>query len=385
MFVFSVVFFCHPVDASHGDRGGDRAKLVSFLTTNICAGINRRPARSEASLYVRGQLQGLRRSTNLSFFVLSITDLCGLLTQLWHNFCLNPYIYEIDAPLEFGEIQVLTAGKPNACLVRITCWITVYITAERCLSIALPLKIKQIMTFKRNVCILSFIYFINVASLVPLYFSAYLSWNLNTQQNKTKLGVSYRSNKLVIQDLLYIFQASLALGAFACAVFFTSLLIISLKRQSDWRRKSASDQDQGKMMSNREKNTVRMVIVVASVLIICYTPACTSSIVSAIIQDYTITGHQSNIFQAVWSFGFLFHSVNSSITIILYYKMSSKYKSSFQEIFSACCLRHGHTQHMQNDSTHILCQANTVQTKDNSNIHLNTVTIGKYGDISCTL
>ncbi|KAI8773489.1 growth hormone secretagogue receptor type 1 [Biomphalaria glabrata] len=280
--------------------------------------------------------QGLRMSMNLSFFILAITDLMGLLTQLWHNFCLNPYIDQMNAPLEFMEIQFLTAGNPNACLVRITGWITVYITAERCLSIAIPLKIKQVVTFERTAIILLIIYIINVASLVPLYFSAYFSWNFYPQHNRTMLGVSYKSNKLIIQDLLYIFQASLALVAFACAIIFTSILIITLKEKSKWRQKSTFDKDQNKPMSNREKKTVRMVIVVASVLIVCYTPACTNSIVSAIIQDYTITGRQSNIFQAVWSFGFLFHSVNSSITILLYHRMSSKYKITFQQMFSGC-------------------------------------------------
>ncbi|KAK6990390.1 growth hormone secretagogue receptor type 1 [Biomphalaria glabrata] len=280
--------------------------------------------------------QGLKKSLNLCFFLLAVTDLMGLLTQLWHNFCLNSYVSYINAPLVFGEIQILTAGKPNACLVRITGWITVYITAERCLSIAMPLKIKQIVTFERKALILLFIYLVNVASLVPLYFSAYFSWNFIPAKNTTFLGVSYRSNKLVIQDLLYIFQASLALAAFACTVMFTSILIVSFKKNAEWRQKSTFDSDQTKTKSKRENRTVRMVIVVACVLIVCYTPACVSSLVSAVIQDYSITGRQSNIFEAVWSFGFLLHSVNSSINMLLYYRMSGKYKTTVQEMFSSC-------------------------------------------------
>ncbi|CAL1538427.1 unnamed protein product, partial [Lymnaea stagnalis] len=277
--------------------------------------------------------QGLRRSMNLSFFVLSLTDFCGLLTQVWHNFCLNPYIDRMGVPLDFMEIQFLTAGNPNACLVRVTCWITVYITAERCLSIAIPLKIKQIVTFERTVLILVFVYLINVGALVPLYFSAYFSWKVYPGLNRTLLGVSYRSNKLIIQDLLYIFQATLGLVAFAAVIIFTTILIVNLRRKSEWRKKSTYDKDQSTPMTSREKKTIRMVIVVACVLIVCYTPAATNSIVSSIVQDYTITGRQSNIFQAVWSFGFLFHSVNSSINIFLYYSMSSKYKATFDEMF----------------------------------------------------
>ncbi|KAI8793161.1 growth hormone secretagogue receptor type 1 [Biomphalaria glabrata] len=284
--------------------------------------------------------QGLKNSMNLSFFVLAITDLMGLLTQLWHNFCLNPYVSLIDAPVSFTEIQFLTAGSPNACLVRITGWITVYITGERCLSIALPLKIKQIVTFERTAAILICIYLVNMASLAPLYFSAYFSWKIDPTHNATIMGVDFSSNIASILDLVFIFMVTLALMAFSCAIILTTILIISLKQKSKWRQASTYDKDNGdKGLSSKDKKTIRMVIVVASVLIVCYTPASINSILTPLVPGYSINGDQSNSFEAGWSFAFLLHSINSSVTMLLYYNMSSKYKSTFHQIFPMCiCL-----------------------------------------------
>ncbi|KAH9487559.1 hypothetical protein Btru_072672 [Bulinus truncatus] len=287
--------------------------------------------------------QGLRNSTNLSFFLLAMTDFMGLLTQLWHNFCLNPYVAQLDAPVNFMEIQFLTAGSPNACLVRITGWITVYITAERCLSIAIPLKIKQIVTFERTAAILFCIYLVNMAALAPLYFSAYFAWKVDPVRNTTYLGVDFRSNIQSILDIVYILLATLALLAFSLAIILTSILIITLKQKSRWRQESAHEKDPGGL-SNRDRKTVRMVIVVASVLIVCYTPASINSITSALVPGYIITGSQSNSFEAGWSFAFLLHSVNSSITMLLYYRMSSKYKATFHQMFPGCVLDQSKTK-----------------------------------------
>ncbi|XP_059177307.1 probable G-protein coupled receptor B0563.6 [Physella acuta] len=280
--------------------------------------------------------QGLKRSTNSSFFAMAVSDLCGVLTQVWHNFCLDPYVDRLHLPVDFMDVQYLTAGWPNSCLVRITGWITVYITAERCLSIALPLKIKQIVTPRRTACVLVFIYAINIASILPLYFSAYFSWNFYPLYNTTKLGISFRPNKLEIESLIFIFQASLAITAFISVIIFTSVLVVKLKKKSKWRQKSTFDKDQTESMSNRERRTVSLIILVATVLIVCYSPAVVCSITTTLYPAFSITGPQSNLFHIAWSFGFLCHSINSSVTIFLYYSMSSKYRATFNQLFPLC-------------------------------------------------
>uniref|UniRef100_A0A2C9L841 G-protein coupled receptors family 1 profile domain-containing protein n=1 Tax=Biomphalaria glabrata TaxID=6526 RepID=A0A2C9L841_BIOGL len=279
--------------------------------------------------------QGLRKSMNLSLFSISVSDFLGLVLQIWHNFCLNPYVGQIESPLDFMQIQYLTAGWPNVTAVRITGWTTAFMTLERCLSIAIPLKIKQFITFRRSVFIIIMIYVLNVTALSPLYLSAYFSWYNSPSYNHTKLGVSFRDNKLEMQGLVFIFHASLSITSFLLVVIFTAILVLKLKQKSKWRKEATHDNNQNEAISNRERKTVMLTIAVAVVLIVCYTPAVVGSITTAITPDFAITGKQANVFHAVFSFAFVLHSINSSINVAVYYKMSSRYRQTFQKLFLA--------------------------------------------------
>uniref|UniRef100_A0A2C9LXQ6 G-protein coupled receptors family 1 profile domain-containing protein n=1 Tax=Biomphalaria glabrata TaxID=6526 RepID=A0A2C9LXQ6_BIOGL len=277
--------------------------------------------------------QGLRKSMNLSLFSISVSDFLGLVLQIWHNFCLNPYVGQIESPLDFMQIQYLTAGWPNVTAVRITGWTTAFMTLERCLSIAMPLKIKQVITFSRSLCIITVIYVLNLTALTPLYLSAYLAWYLSPGQNTTKLGVLFTDNTLEMQGLVFVFHASLSIAAFIFVFIFTAILVLKLKQKSKWRKQATHDNDQNEALSTRERKTVLLTIAVAFVLIVCYTPAVVGSITTTIAPDFGINGRQANVFHAVYSFAFLLHSTNSSINVAVYYKMSSRYRQTFQELF----------------------------------------------------
>ncbi|CAL1534771.1 unnamed protein product, partial [Lymnaea stagnalis] len=270
--------------------------------------------------------QGLTNSINISFFAMAVSDLCALVTLLWLNICLNPYIANVDSPIVFVEIQYLTAGWPHGCAARITSWITAYVTAERCLSIVLPLKVKQIVTPRRTTVILVLIYVINILTLVPEYSTVYFAWNSYPGKNHTMLGLAFRSNRPVTEGLVFTFHAAFAILSFTANVVFTSILVTRLKTSAKWRRKSTVDNEQSEIKAARDKKTMTMIILVAIILIICYTPTVVFSIVSTMVPEFGVVGRQSNIFHAAWSFAFLTHSINSSINIFLYYSMSSKYK-----------------------------------------------------------
>ncbi|CAL1529853.1 unnamed protein product, partial [Lymnaea stagnalis] len=285
--------------------------------------------------------QGLKRSTNLSFFTMAVTDTLEIVFQIWHNVCLNPYLLHVDSSVDFYEIQYLTAGTPSVLLVRITGWITVYVTAERCLSIAAPLKIKQIVTPRRTAAILVFIYVMNYAGLIPIYFAAYFSWKLSPARNRTKLGMSFRDDVDQILSSTSSFHSGMTVTAFVLVIIFTSILVFFLKQKSKWRRASTAQAGQTGTVSSRERKTVFTVIVVAAVLIVCYTPGISFDFVTSINQDFSLTGKHANVFQAAWSFAFLLHSVNSSINVLLYYKTSTRYRQTVRGMFPRCFKNRG--------------------------------------------
>ncbi|KAK0051138.1 growth hormone secretagogue receptor type 1 [Biomphalaria pfeifferi] len=278
--------------------------------------------------------QGLRMSVNMSLFAISVSDLIGLIFQVWHNFCLNPYLELADLPIDFLSVQILTAGSPNIALSRITCWITMYITAERCLSILLPLRIRNVVTFKRTVVILLFCYSLNLSFYLPIYSANYLSWTFYPSINRTKLAFTGTSNTLVVSFIMNVSHFYLSVIAFICNVIFTAILVVSLKKKSEWRRSATFVGDQNEALTSRDKKTVTMVIVVAAILIVCYSPGVTSCFVEIFVPDFYIFAKQKNVFHVIWSFCFMFHSINASINVIVYYKMSSKYRATLHKILS---------------------------------------------------
>ncbi|CAG5119001.1 unnamed protein product, partial [Candidula unifasciata] len=72
---------------------------------------------------------------------LSVADLVCLLILLWNNILLNPLIYTLPFfPLDQFEIVVITAVWPHVVFARISACITAFISTERCLCVAFPLK-----------------------------------------------------------------------------------------------------------------------------------------------------------------------------------------------------------------------------------------------------
>ncbi|KAK7002784.1 G-protein coupled receptor AH9.1 [Biomphalaria glabrata] len=276
--------------------------------------------------------QGLRVSINLSLFAMSLSDLIGLIFQVWHKFCLNPYLELADLPIDFLSVQILTAGSPNIAMSRITCWITMYITAERCLSVLLPLRIRNIVTFKRTAVILLFCYSINLAFYFPVYSSSSLDWSFDPNVNRTLFTIVDNNRTMMVSLLMNVSHFYLSVIAFICNVIFTAILVVSLKKKSDWRRSATFVGDQNEALTRRDKKTVTMVITVAAILIVCYSPGVTSCFVEIFVPDFSIFAKQRNVYQVIWSFCFLFHSVNASINVIVYYRISSKYRTTFNKI-----------------------------------------------------
>ncbi|CAG5114702.1 unnamed protein product, partial [Candidula unifasciata] len=84
--------------------------------------------------------QGFKDPINVTLIGLSISDLGCLVTLIWLNICFTPSFQQADLPFDPTGILYLTAGWPHVIFTRVTSWITAFITLERCLCIALPLK-----------------------------------------------------------------------------------------------------------------------------------------------------------------------------------------------------------------------------------------------------
>lgn len=280
--------------------------------------------------------QGFSYNVNIALFGLTISDICCLVMLVWSSICLNPLLATSRIPWRTEEVMYLTGAWPHVCFCRITSFITVYITVERYLSIAIPLKIKQIVTPKRTTLTICLIYVVNIMTLVPEYTTSYLDWVRVPERNISLLGIKFTSSRPSVDGLCYVMHSLFSMTSFFGVVVFTCVLVIKLRQSSEWRQKTTLYNENRSCVSAREQRTVKMVVLIASILIVCYIPG--ASIATAVFivgPDLSIKGRHINICVAIWSIAYCFQSVNSSINIFIYYRMSSKYRDTFQMFFNS--------------------------------------------------
>lgn len=283
--------------------------------------------------------RGLDNTVNISLFGIAISDLGSLITTLWMNICFNPLLEESHSPMVTSEVQYLTAGWPHVCFTRITCCITVYVTAERCTCITAPLKVKHIFTPTRTKVIICSIYLLMAVSLIPEYITGYIGWKFYPPRNETLLRLVFTSDRPKIEGLVFVLNSTLALCSFIAVIVCTVVLVWKLKVTAKWRQSSTFNLEQFHNFSVRDKKTVNMIVLIAIILIICYTPGTALLMVTFFEPEFSVSGRYVNTFIAAWTFGLLLETVNSSVNIILYYKMSTRYRQTLRQLFSVCTSR----------------------------------------------
>lgn len=278
--------------------------------------------------------QGLDTTINISFFSLGISDLLGLIFQQISNIFVSPWFVKLDLPMSYSGMQFMTARIPRGLFTRVTFFITVYITAERCLCVAFPLHIKQWITPRRTVIILISIYTLTLGTAISLYSTSFIAWKFYPERNRSLLSLGFRNFKTTAFAMSYFVLATSGVVAFLSVVILTLVLVHKLGQKNNWRKTAVVQHGKFDCMSQRDRATVKMVVIIAGLLIICYIPSVFLCLVIFLVPEFTEIGRYRNIYSILWSVAMVLENINSSVNICFYYKMSSKYRRTFRELFS---------------------------------------------------
>ncbi|XP_059151504.1 uncharacterized protein LOC131937845 [Physella acuta] len=275
--------------------------------------------------------QGLSDSVTISLFALAITDLGSLVTLLWESVCLNPLFAGSDIDFVAFDIHYVTAAVPHAIFVRIAWWTTTFITFERCLCIALPLKVKQIITPRRTVIFLVIISVVTFIGVSPLFICAYIGWHYFPSMNRTLLARIFKDDGPYIESIGSTYIVVSQFSSFILDVIFTGLIVHQLQVKSRWRSEATSA---GEGMALRDKKVVKMVTLISCIFIVCLMPSCINFLLGVVYASaYSLAGVQQNLFLLSWSVILTLEGVNSSVNIFVYYTMSSNYRNIFRGLF----------------------------------------------------
>ncbi|XP_012941610.1 growth hormone secretagogue receptor type 1-like [Aplysia californica] len=276
--------------------------------------------------------QGFKDTVNISLFSLAISDIGTLIPILWASIGINPFLVNADLPFDLQEVVYLTAGWPGICFSRISGWITAFITLERCLCIAVPLKVKTMITVKRTVIVLVSIYVTMIGALLPVFYAIRLEPRYSPLKNETKFRMVYIPNGFAIERVLFLINAFSQLITFGIVIICSIILVKNLISKSKW-RKSTSNSGDHDSFSNRDKKVVKLVLFIAIIFIVCLLPSVINFIAQSFEPEYTASGKYEDLFFLIWSFSTFLTATNSAVNIFVYYNMSSKYKQILDKMF----------------------------------------------------
>ncbi|GFS05382.1 growth hormone secretagogue receptor type 1 [Elysia marginata] len=285
--------------------------------------------------------QGFADRMNISLMGLAISDLGCLLTLQWMNLCFNPlFRFSPKIPFDSLEVQYITGGWPHACFARTTGLITAYITAERCLCIAAPLKVKTILTHKRTTFVIVIIFVLMFGSTAPIYSVNLLGPKFYPGDppvwNRTLIGLVFTENRDQVEQITFALNNVFGYIAFLLVTIFTSVLVSKLRKNVRWRRdnaKSAISGGKQDVNALRDARVIKMVTSISTIFIVCFFPVTIIFIGIMAVPGLGLVGRYSNMFHVTCSFGFALETINSSVNLFVYLKMSSKFKATFDSVF----------------------------------------------------
>lgn len=317
---YAVLFFT--------DKVRDVFVLINF--TSLCGGISFVGMVANVINLIVFYRLGLNTTIHISFFSLAVSDLCGLVLQQVFNIFVNPWFVNSATPILFVEVQFLAAAVSREMFTTITCLITVYITAERCMCIVFPLTVKQLVSPRGTTAVMVLIFIATLLSPIPIYCTCCLDWKFYPQRNISLLGLSYRDRFGVSEAAVYFIHAVSGLLSYFAVVIFTAILIYKLKQKSSFYTRANLDQDKTRSLSKRDRTTMTTVVLIATILIVCFIPSGILCVTTFVEPDFNIRGKYYNIFYSLWSFAMLFETINSTIPSVLYLRMSTRYRTQFR-------------------------------------------------------
>ncbi|XP_059150966.1 FMRFamide receptor-like [Physella acuta] len=276
--------------------------------------------------------QGFKDPINIPLVGLAVADTGGLVFLIWMSLCYNPLVVNSLERLDLVGIQHITAGWPHVCFTRITSWMTVFITFERYLCIAFPLKVKAILTPRRTAIIVIVIFILLILTVVPVYIAIHIDRVFSSKQNKTVFTIVYIEDGVDLEKISLYCNAFLQLSSFVIVAVLTTGLVVKITQKSKWRN-ATSSANQNEAVSSRDKKVVRMVIFISGIFILSFTPVVINMLGMLVVADYTVGGRYQNLFLFCSTFGFNLEAINSSANIFVYLKMSSKFKEVFMSMF----------------------------------------------------
>ncbi|GFR74722.1 chemosensory receptor B [Elysia marginata] len=175
---------------------------------------------------------GFKESIIVSLLALTISDLGLVILQLYLNFSQYPALRKSsDVGLYLYELSYSYLGVLRSCFTRISTWITVLITIERCVCIVFPTKVRDIFTPKKSAIIVVIGTVLIFVSGIPIYSSFYVGRRPVQGMNRTRISVLRTSSAVAKTETTLVINLIIQVLSLSLIGISVSVLLVVLHYQ----------------------------------------------------------------------------------------------------------------------------------------------------------
>ena len=112
-------------------------------------------------------------TTNISLTSLALCNIGAIFTLQFYSVVSNPWTLNSDLIFDPVDFTITFSIYPHNYNTRVSGFITVYITLERCLCLLMPLQIKTFITRKISYSLMVIFYLVTFLNILPIYSKRY--------------------------------------------------------------------------------------------------------------------------------------------------------------------------------------------------------------------
>ncbi|XP_059158683.1 uncharacterized protein LOC131942773 [Physella acuta] len=274
---------------------------------------------------------GFSETINISLFGLAVADVGVQLTMIGFSVIFNPMVLTSVADMDFiNALDYVVLGWPHVLFSRIVACLTTYIAFERFMCVVMPLKVKVIITPAKTVAVVTGIFSSITLCFLPAFIADQIGPRFNPRLNQTTIGLILAPNASLLEDVSLFISVFIQISSFILIVVFTTGLIRAFIRNLNWRYESSSSKNKS---SSRDKALIKMVLLISVVYIASSFPDVAGTVAMLFIKEFSIKGREKNTFISVFSVFFNICSLNSTATLFINVKMSSRFHQNFLAVF----------------------------------------------------
>ncbi|KAK6961702.1 psychosine receptor [Biomphalaria glabrata] len=278
--------------------------------------------------------QGLNNSVTVTLALLGVSEIGALVALQGYNIVSMPWMSVGSGVIDPFALRLIFFYL-NGYFIRVSGLITAYATFERCVSVFWPFKAKLILTRNMAVVVNFTIYFVLLMYILPIFYVVQFEYDFSPQFNKTVFSFSLRRNagEFSVMAYVVIIMTDIAIPylIFLINIICTSFIIRHLKTKVKWRKcvTHSFNRKLKKHKMKKEKRVMVMLVTLSVVFVVCLLPHC--AVLTAFILQY----NKGDKVSVTYSFTFLLETINCSVSCIIYYKMSSKYREVATKMLGA--------------------------------------------------